>query len=227
MLSGGTGNDIIKGGNANDTLYGGLGNDTIYGGLGEDTIDGGDGVDTIYGGTGSDIIYGGSGLDNFVMTEITDAIDLIKDFEAGDRIVALYEPSHYYFSRSGVEHITSNSFIYDIDANSNILPNFLNFNYNFDNIPAGDYRSTVEVSKGLNFSFYDSNDYYDAAETILTDFMIITGDGVNSAIFHWSDTDYDGSFYYDDSELTLLGTLENYDNDLLNTIELTTTLYSS
>ena len=73
-------------------------------------------------------------------------------------------------------------------------------------------------------AYYDSNDYYDASSTVKTDFMIITGDGTNSAMFHWDDQDYDGSFHLDDSELTLLGTLENFENDLLTSNELTVTL---
>jgi len=43
-------------------------------------------------------------------------------------------------------------------------------------------------------------------------------------MFHWDDQDYDGSFHLDDSELTLLGTLENFENDLLTSNELTVTL---
>ncbi len=223
-IRGGDGNDTIKGGDANDTLYGGLGNDIIYGGLGADTINGGNGIDTIYGGTGSDTIKGGLGYDNFVMTDITDAVDTITDFEQGDRIVAIYNPSHPTFTRSGVEHVHNTNFTYDIDANGNNLPNFLNFTYNFDNIPSGDYSDPTEVSKGFEFNFYDSNDYYDASSTVKTDFMILTGDGTNSAMFHWDDQDYDGSFHLDDSELTLMGTLENFENDILTSNELTVTL---
>ncbi len=225
-IRGGDGNDTINGGQANDELYGGLGNDIIYGGAGADNITGGQGVDTIYGGVGSDTLRGGGGNDNFVFTELTDAIDTIKDFAAGDRIIAEYGPTHPTFTRSGVEPVSSSNinFSYDINANNNKLPNFINFNFDFDNIPSGDYHDPVEVSKAFNFTFIDSNDAYDSSGTILSEFMIITGDGINSAMFHWSDNDYDGTFNFDDSELTLLGTLENFDNDLLTANELTTSL---
>jgi Ca2+-binding RTX toxin-like protein len=58
----------------NDVLSGGAGNDTIYGGLGDDIITGGEGQDNLYGNQGEDL---------FIYNSITDAGDVIHDFEAG------------------------------------------------------------------------------------------------------------------------------------------------
>ena len=223
-LYGGSGTDTIYGDVGNDIIYGNIGNDTLYGGSGSDTIYGGTGDDIIYGGNGSDKLYGGDGNDKFVMESFADAVDVIHDFETDDQLVTIFGPSHNYFSRSGVAHIFNNDFTYDIDANSNTLPNFINFHHRFDNIPNGDYYSPEEVSKGFDFDFYDTNGYYDASNTIQSDFMILTGDGTDSAIFHWNDTDYDGSFYNDDTELTLMGRAEGFDNQLLTESQLSTSL---
>ena len=81
MLSGTTGNDVVKGGVLADTLTGLAGDytllgyhgdDTLEGGAGNDTLSGGSGADTLDGGTGVDSLYGGSGNDTLLL----DAADL-------------------------------------------------------------------------------------------------------------------------------------------------------
>ena len=51
---------------------------------------------------------------------------------------------------------------------------------------------------------------------VTNDYLVITGDGVNSAVFLWEDTDHDTSFYSDDSELTLMTKMLDFNNDNLN-----------
>lgn len=88
QLYGGNGNDLLigeylsgrNGRNNNDKLYGGNGKDTLIGGNGVDTMDGGNGDDVLYGGRGSDRMTGGRGRDTFVYKSISDASDLINDF---------------------------------------------------------------------------------------------------------------------------------------------------
>jgi Ca2+-binding RTX toxin-like protein len=63
VVYGGSGNDTIDGGTGNDTLYGEDGNDTLDGGEGDDTLSGGAGNDTLIGGEGADVNSGGSGMD--------------------------------------------------------------------------------------------------------------------------------------------------------------------
>ena len=65
------------------------GNDTIFGGAGDDTIFGQEGDDIIAGGEGNDTLYGGSGNDIFLFEAITEGIDAIKDFVAGEDLLDL------------------------------------------------------------------------------------------------------------------------------------------
>lgn len=113
-LFGGDGNDTIYGGTENDTLYGTQGNDTLYGDEGtdilygdwsggttandgNDTLRGGAGSDTLVGGGGADMLYadegidklwGQTGIDTFIFEGETafDGRDLVRDFEAGEKI---------------------------------------------------------------------------------------------------------------------------------------------
>jgi Ca2+-binding RTX toxin-like protein len=81
FLDGGTGNDTIYGENGNDVLFGGDGNDTLYSDVGNDYLYGGNGTDTLYGSTGSDFLIGGAGSDKFAYASMTDAGDIITDFD--------------------------------------------------------------------------------------------------------------------------------------------------
>ena len=85
-LYGGDGNDLLDAGEDNDTVYGGDGNDNIIGWHGDDYLDGG---------IGNDYLYGGWGADTFVLNDLLDGIDTIKDFNAseGDKIKIPFAPT--------------------------------------------------------------------------------------------------------------------------------------
>jgi Ca2+-binding RTX toxin-like protein len=90
VLSGNNAANYLNGGdgNGNDKLYGLGGDDELLGGNGNDIIDGGANNDTITGGRGDDRLTGGSGFDTFKFNWLEGAAtDIIRDFEAGDRVV--------------------------------------------------------------------------------------------------------------------------------------------
>ena len=60
------GNDTVMGGDGNDVLYGEDGNDSLSGGDGNDTLDGGNGADILDGGAGNDTLNAGAGNNTFV-----------------------------------------------------------------------------------------------------------------------------------------------------------------
>ncbi|HEX6144659.1 MAG TPA: putative Ig domain-containing protein, partial [Geminicoccaceae bacterium] len=79
-LSGGPGNDLIQGEGGADVLSGGAGADRIEGGAGGDRITGGAGDDILRG----DPEGGPFSQDFFVYEGSGDALDRIRDFEAGE-----------------------------------------------------------------------------------------------------------------------------------------------
>ena len=87
---GGTGADLLHGGAGDDAVGGEEGADHLSGAAGDDRLWGGDGNDTLYGGAGADRLHGGEGDDVFAfysaMDSSGDAVDMIEDFQMGDRI---------------------------------------------------------------------------------------------------------------------------------------------
>jgi hypothetical protein len=81
--------DTLTGTAKNDLIWGLQGADTIKGGGGDDTLRAGQGHDRVYGGTGKNELYGGRGNDAFYITReaVEASADIIRDFNAGDRIV--------------------------------------------------------------------------------------------------------------------------------------------
>ncbi len=63
VIKGGAGNDRLGGLGGNDTVIGGEGNDKLFGDGGNDTLEGGEGNDTLTGGTGFNVLDGGDGVD--------------------------------------------------------------------------------------------------------------------------------------------------------------------
>ena len=61
-------------------------------------------------------------------------------------------------------------------------------------------------------------------DSVQNEFIIVTGDGHDTAFFHWKDSDMDGGFYYDDTELTMMAILEDFDNDSFTGTEITTSV---
>ena len=66
--------NAIGGNEGADTLFGLGGADSLYGGLGDDTLSGGDGADRL---------FGDAGADRFAYGAVSEAGDLIVDFEGG------------------------------------------------------------------------------------------------------------------------------------------------
>ncbi len=95
LVHGYAGDDIIMGAFKGDKLYGDNGNDMIFGNDGNDSIHCGKGNDTVDAGRGNDIIYadrgnnsltGGSGKDIFCFGTTKNAVNIVRDYEAGDVI---------------------------------------------------------------------------------------------------------------------------------------------
>ena len=78
-------NELIPGSDKNDHLFGRSGHDGLVGNAGNDRLIGGEGRDLMLGGSGNDQLEGESGNDVYLIRRGT-GMDLIKGFEAGDRI---------------------------------------------------------------------------------------------------------------------------------------------
>ena len=72
-------------------VWAGDGNDMIIANDFGDTIQGGRGNDTIVAGHGADTLYGGPGSDTFVFNFLTTAVDVIKDFAAGQDVLDFHQ----------------------------------------------------------------------------------------------------------------------------------------
>ena len=86
ILIGRNGNDIILGGDGRDFILGGNGNDVLSGGEGRDYLSGGRGDDVLEGGKGRDYLRGGLGADTYILSELDEGVDTVRDFrpEQGD-----------------------------------------------------------------------------------------------------------------------------------------------
>ena len=88
VLTGTSGDDVLKGGAGGDTISGLGGNDLLKAGGGGDLLDGGAGNDTLVGGRGGDTLTGGTGEDVFMVSgKVTGdmaGLDVITDFTHGD-----------------------------------------------------------------------------------------------------------------------------------------------
>ena len=71
--------------NENDVIVGSGSSDLLLGGKGEDMISGGAGDDYIWGGAGSDTLFGGLWRDRVAFHDLSEAGDVIADFETGLR----------------------------------------------------------------------------------------------------------------------------------------------
>ena len=98
------GNDTIDGSSdSKDTLLGGFGNDILsgkdksdilLGQPGQDLLFGDSGNDVVYGGPGDDVLYGGKDEDKFIIKG-GEGIDLIRDFNLSEDIIALIKPLRF------------------------------------------------------------------------------------------------------------------------------------
>lgn len=80
--------DELTGTSQADEMLGYKGDDLIRGGAGDDLLRGGQGNDTLFGGRGLNTLAGGKGSDifNVLSEQIAASADIIRGFEAGERI---------------------------------------------------------------------------------------------------------------------------------------------
>ena len=213
-----TSSQTFDGSAVDDYLVGTSNADILKGMDGNDTISGLGGNDIITGGKGNDIMTGGLGDDQFRYESKDHFGDTITDFGTGDDTIVLeYNPSHPVYTRSGFyTHTLDQGDVYDIDAMGGVIPGIFNYKKNFDNIPVGDFSSTVEVSKEF-YGYVHGSSYTQTG--VINDYLIVTGDGSDTAVFYWEDLDSDGMFFEEDTELTRVAILDNFDNDVMTGVE--------
>ncbi|ANY80486.1 hypothetical protein BB934_21465 [Microvirga ossetica] len=108
LVTGTSGNDVLKGGAGNDTINGGDGSDDIYDGAGDDVVDGGAGNDFIMSssysasnpGSGADIFRGGAGSDNIDVAR-NSAVETLVQIETGSAEAIEGVPGENYVQYSG------------------------------------------------------------------------------------------------------------------------------
>ena len=187
-----------------ETINGLGGNDTISAGAGNDVIKGGEGIDSLKGGLGDDQFYYGS---------TSDFYDIIYDFGLGnDTLLFDVTVNHNVYTRSGfINDSGQYGSAYDVDSNGGILPNLINFT---SNMSTSDYASKDKVAENFSSFVVSGSDYEDVSGT--NDYLIVTGDGTNSALYLWQDLFNDhGQFFEESDELTLVALLNDFDNDTL------------
>ncbi|WP_338832174.1 calcium-binding protein [Bradyrhizobium sp. 27S5] len=83
ISSGETDGNVIYGGSGQNYVYGSNGGDTVTGGSGVDVFLMGTGADNITGGGGVDYAWGGAGADTFNISDASQEIMVIQDFNTG------------------------------------------------------------------------------------------------------------------------------------------------
>jgi len=147
IISGNSGNNVLKGLDSTDTIYGNDGNDYIKGGNGNDIIYGGDGNDTLIGGNGLDSMYGGSGNDTYQVNHINDLV-----VESPSQGIDLIQTSVSYTASANVENLTLTG-SYSINAIGNNLANTLTGNNGNNQLTGGDGNDTLLGNNGNDILF--------------------------------------------------------------------------
>ncbi|MES2664782.1 MAG: hypothetical protein V4712_01710 [Pseudomonadota bacterium] len=113
LIVGNAKSDFILGNTGSDILFGRGGRDMLYGGMGDDRVMGGGGNDTVSGDFGRDVLFGGNGDDIFAFfARTTDAMDIIKDYAAGDSLMLIgYAEGSVYTVQDG-----ANTLVFDGDG---------------------------------------------------------------------------------------------------------------
>ena len=174
---------------------------TLKGFSGNDSLMGGSGTDILFGGLGSDTLTGNGGSDKFYFID-GDGGDTITDFIAGDIFVYGGAMSSSY-TRSGTNIFNdtgSGGSAYDISNNSTEVPYVFNFTTNTNN-----YNSASNMATYLS-SFAITTDGSTAPATGES-YLLMAGDGTDSAIYLWEDT---GNGSVAAGELTGLATLSSF-----------------
>ncbi len=115
-----TGNDRLAGDASNNELWGDGGNDILFGRAGDDKL---------FGNAGNDRLSGEAGVDTFAFKFKTDGVDVITDFEAGEKIeirtedfgVAPVGPIAETLFQSAANHVATTAeirFLFDTTNNS-------------------------------------------------------------------------------------------------------------
>ena len=151
------------------------------------------------------------GIDTFYYSDNAEGTDRINDFSSTDILKFAQPFSNSYsrsdfFSDSGVGGST-----YNISSSSNLLPKV--FNFTEDN-PS--YASTSGMENFLSdlLITVDGSNPISSSES----FILVSGNGVNSAVYGWTDT---GNGEVSASELFALAILDNTNNDTLSSSNFT------
>jgi len=170
-IYGNDGNDVIYGYRAvadyeDNSLYGGNGNDTIYGAYGVDLIYGDDGSDTIQGYNGNDTIFGGNGNDTLRGGNQDDVLQ----GGAGDDIIFGDNNDDILIGGLGIDQLTggsgSDTFTFLSASSFDNVDTITDFNATYDAIDISD------ILVG-----------YDSLTDAISDFIQITDNGTDSALF--------------------------------------------
>jgi Ca2+-binding RTX toxin-like protein len=130
IITGTTGNDMIRGSEGDDIISGAAGNDVLLGGRGNDLITGGADEDYLDGGRDADIMSGGAGNDVYIVDDSDD--DVAEDQDAG---IDTVEASVDYTLTGHVENLTLRG-TNDIAGTGNALDNVITGN-DRDNLLSG------------------------------------------------------------------------------------------
>ncbi len=202
------GNDIVEGSYKNDIIYGLGGNDKLYGDWGNDRIysqsktgdtvllAGEEGNDRLYAGKGNDIFYFGEAL------ERGEGKDIIYNADSNDTLRFVNTSlEHLTFRKSGNNLIVTNSFLNNLDKNSDEYLAYKNFSATLSNF----FKTNSKLNNLEFLSVSESGDITTDKKTLLNDAIInisgkkkiydtifndyITGSKYNDTIFSNSGND--------------------------------------
>ena len=198
-LFGQSGDDTLYGGFNADELRGGAGTDTLWGESGEDELYGDAGADTLHGGDGNDVLYGAGGSDS------TD-----NDVLYGD------DGDDFLYGQSGndtlVGGLGADNLQGDAGADTYVWA-----------AGTGDDGDGVDSVIGFTTAQGDVIDIsdllvgYNPVSSAITDFVRITGSGVNTYVL---DVDADGTASA--SSWVKVGVLKNVTTDITDEAALLT-----
>lgn len=222
----GTGNALkntLNGSTGDDTLYGLGGSDVLNGNDGDDLLDGGTGADTMAGGFGSDtyvvdhtsdIVNDTSG-DNVILSSVSYILSLSKlssvtnltltgsaDINAtGNKLADTLTGNSGVNTLSGLD---GNDFLAGGDGSDLLIGGLKMDTFIFGDADTGiDTVADFKVTEGDRIDISDLLSGYTHGVDTLADFVLITTDGINSAVF--VDRDGTGGTH----SMTQIATLNN------------------
>lgn len=156
VLNGTEGGDIVYGWQGADAINGGLGDDAVRGGADDDLLFGSGGADALYGEDGHDGLYGGMDADTLSGGAGNDGLN------GGSGNDVLNGGADGDRLKGGMG---ADTFVFDADAFS-----------------GRDVVRDFRVSQGDVLELRDILEGYDPLASAITDFVHITGNGVNSFV---------------------------------------------